>query len=71
MAWLFEYPTLNGGERSLLTTLSVLREEAIEPVALAPAKGPLAAELARQNIEHLSFDTCDENGHKKPREVLH
>jgi glycosyltransferase involved in cell wall biosynthesis len=70
VAWLFEYPTLNGGERSLLATLAGLREEAIEPVALAPAAGPLAAQLARENVEHIRFDTFDADGQKKPRETL-
>lgn len=56
IVWLFEYPTLNGGERSLLATLPALRRADIEPVALAPAAGPLAAELARRGIEQAAFD---------------
>lgn len=70
VAWLFEYPTLNGGERSLLATLAALRHAEIEPVALAPATGPLAAELARENVEHIRFDTFDAKGEKLPRETL-
>lgn len=56
VAWLFEYPTLLGGERSLLATLPLLRREGIEPVALAPAAGPLAEALARGGVEHRPFD---------------
>ncbi|HQU47485.1 MAG: hypothetical protein B7Z73_05130 [Planctomycetia bacterium 21-64-5] len=56
VAWLFEYPTLLGGERSLLATLPCLRQADIEPVALAPPDGPLAEALAGCGIEHRSFD---------------
>lgn len=56
VAWLFEYPTLHGGERSLLASLGVLRREGIEPVALAPSKGPLADHLAQQGVAHWPFD---------------
>lgn len=68
VCWLFEYPTLNGGERSLLATLPGLRHAGIEPVALAPASGPLAAELVRQGIEHVAFDLF-ESGQKRSREA--
>jgi glycosyltransferase involved in cell wall biosynthesis len=70
VVWLFEYPTLNGGERSLLATLSVLRQQGIEPVALGPAEGPLAAELARQGVEHVPFEVIGGNGRRAPRDAL-
>jgi glycosyltransferase involved in cell wall biosynthesis len=56
VAWLFEYPTLNGGEWSLLSTLNGLCKQGIEPLALAPAEGPLAAELLRLGVEHLPLN---------------
>ena len=69
VAWLFEYPTLHGGERSLLATLPVLRQEGIEPVALAPAEGPLANELATCGVPLVPFDVT-EHGRRLPRDVL-
>lgn len=68
VAWLFEYPSLNGGERSLLATLRVLRQEGIEPVALAPTNGALAVELARRGVEPIAFDLFD-SGQKRSRDV--
>jgi glycosyltransferase involved in cell wall biosynthesis len=70
VVWLFEYPTLNGGERSLLAALPLLRQEGIQPVALAPARGPLAEELDRQSVERLAFDVSDSNGQKMSRDIL-
>jgi glycosyltransferase involved in cell wall biosynthesis len=70
VVWLLEYPTLNGGERSLLATLPALRNQGIEPLALAPATGPLALELARYGIEHVPFDTFDSAKQKRSRDVL-
>lgn len=51
VAWLFEYPTLHGGERSLLATLAGLRARGIEPVAIAPACGALAEALRGAGVE--------------------
>ncbi|HET6881722.1 MAG TPA: glycosyltransferase [Pirellulales bacterium] len=70
VVWLFEYPTLNGGERSLLATLPTLRSEGIEPISLGPAVGPLATELARKGVAYVPFDTFDPGGQKLPRDVL-
>ncbi|HVA48620.1 MAG TPA: glycosyltransferase [Pirellulales bacterium] len=56
VAWLFEYPTLLGGERSLLATLPYLLQAGIEPVALAPPEGPLADVLAGCGVEHRPFN---------------
>lgn len=48
---LFEYPTLLGGEQSLLAALPWVREAGFRFCALAPARSPLARELARQGVE--------------------
>ena len=48
--WLFEYPTLNGGEYSILATLPELRRREFEIVAGAPCHGPLADLLASLNV---------------------
>lgn len=69
IAWLFEYPTLHGGERSLLATLPTLRHAGIEPTALAPSKGPLAAELTRNGVDLLPFEVF-ERGRRQPRGTL-
>ncbi|HWB09741.1 MAG TPA: glycosyltransferase [Pirellulales bacterium] len=69
VAWLFEYPTLHGGERSLLATLPGLRQERIEPVALAPREGPLANELTRSGVPLVPLHVT-EHGRRPPRDVL-
>ena len=43
---LCEYPTLNGGERSMLATLDGVRAAGFTPVVMAPPAGPLADALA-------------------------
>lgn len=70
VVWLFEYPTLHGGERSLLAGLPVLRSLGWEPLALAPAEGTLAAELNRLSVEHSAFSVLDGRGERLPREAL-
>lgn len=70
VAWLFEFPTLHGGERSLLSCLTGLRSRGWRPFALAPAAGALAAELQRLGVEHLPFSVFDGGGRRLPREVL-
>ena len=39
---LCEYPTLNGGERSMLATLDGVRAAGFSPAVMAPPDGPLA-----------------------------
>ncbi|SFI06904.1 glycosyltransferase family 4 protein [Planctomicrobium piriforme] len=53
VGFLFEYPTLNGGEFSLLAVLRELQGASIAPVALAPPAGPLSAAFAECGIRHL------------------
>jgi glycosyltransferase involved in cell wall biosynthesis len=52
---LCEYPTLNGGERSMLATLDGVRNAGFSPVVMAPGEGPLADELAARGFELLPF----------------
>ncbi|MFP6658779.1 MAG: glycosyltransferase family 4 protein, partial [Pirellulales bacterium] len=56
---LFEYPTLSGGERSILTTLEIVRTAGFEIQAIAPPSGPLPNVLQRKNVLHwpLKFAT--------------
>ncbi len=52
---LFEYPSLNGGEHSLLAVLQQLRER-IDGVALVPAASPVEAALRELSIETQAWD---------------
>ncbi len=59
VAWLFEYPTLHGGERSLLAAWPALKAAGIRATALAPPRGPLYAALIRDRVEVVPFETHD------------
>ena len=57
VAILFEYPTLNGGERSMLSVLGVLRDRTeFRFTALAPSEGMLADALRDIGIPLMPFD---------------
>lgn len=68
VAVLFEYPTLHGGERSLLAAMDELRRQstAAQFTALAPAAGPLATELAVRHIRHIAWSVRDDQGYRRP-----
>lgn len=70
VAVLFEYPTLWGGERSMLSVLERLNGRSANAVAIAPAKGPLAEALRSQNIQHISFQAFGSDGTRRPREEI-
>ncbi|HUY35204.1 MAG TPA: glycosyltransferase family 4 protein [Pirellulales bacterium] len=59
IAWLFEYPTLHGGERSLLAAWPALKAAGMRATALAPSRGPLHAALIRAGVEVVPFETRD------------
>ena len=67
LAVAFEFPTLSGGERSMLAVLSRPSADGWEVVALAPPAGPLAEELRRLGVEVVPFD-LRESGNKPPPE---
>jgi glycosyltransferase involved in cell wall biosynthesis len=52
---LCEYPTLNGGERSMLATLDGVRAGGFAPAVIAPPDGPLAKELEARGVELIPF----------------
>ena len=54
---LLEFPTLNGGERSLLAFLARVDRARFEPVVLAPAAGRLAGAVRAAGIELRPFET--------------
>jgi glycosyltransferase involved in cell wall biosynthesis len=64
---LCEYPTLNGGERSMLATLGGLRAAGFTPTAMAPPEGPLAEELAARDVELLPFHYRAADGTRLPQ----
>lgn len=59
IAVLFEYPTLQGGERSLLAALEELRRQQtpLEITAFAQDAGPLAEELRRIHVRIKRWET--------------
>ena len=56
---LFEYPTLNGGERSLLAVLPRLISAGIEPTAIAPPSGPLADAIGEAGLPLVPLELRD------------
>jgi glycosyltransferase involved in cell wall biosynthesis len=61
---LFEYPTLNGGEQSLLAVLPSLAERDFTFQALAPAGSTLAAALTAHGIRITPLSTVDPQGRR-------
>lgn len=73
IALLFEYPTLNGGERSMLAVLDRLASlERQRPEfrfsAIAPVSGPLAEALRSRGIDVRPLPLRDGAGRRLPRE---
>jgi glycosyltransferase involved in cell wall biosynthesis len=62
-----EYPTLNGGERSLLAMLPFWSTRQLQPFVLAPREGLLAGEMRRLGVAHVSLDLHGELGSRLPR----
>jgi glycosyltransferase involved in cell wall biosynthesis len=67
---LCEYPTLNGGERSMLATLDGVCAAGLTPVVIAPPEGPLADALAARKIEVLPFSCWTPVGGRVPQNRL-
>jgi len=66
VAILFEYPTLNGGEHSMLTVLQELQASAdIRLTALAPSEGPLAQRLEDLRIPISPFHVRSATGSRR------
>jgi glycosyltransferase involved in cell wall biosynthesis len=70
VALICEYPTLNGGERSLLSVLPGLAIRGFRFTAIAPAEGPLARAFAKQGIEVVPFAATDAAGRRLSQDVL-
>ena len=67
---LFEYPTLNGGERSALALVDGIRDAGFQLLAAAPRNGELAECLRSSGLELVPFDVHDAEGVRRPREQL-
>lgn len=66
VALLFEFPTLNGGEHSMLTVLQQLTVDSdIRFTAIAPTDGPLADQLRQLNIPLFPFTVRSDAGVKR------
>ncbi len=68
--WLFEYPSLNGGEQSILALLDAVRGAGFSLTAAAPPAGPLADALRAKAVEVIPFLTCDPHGPRRPQGEL-
>ncbi len=67
---LCEYPTLNGGERSMLATLPRLRTTGFSPTVMCPGDGPLAETLRGSAIETIPLECRTADGARRPQSRL-
>ncbi len=67
---LCEYPTLCGGERSMLSTIDGVRAAGFRVMAAAPPAGPLAEALTRLQVEPIAFSTFGPDGERLPQAAL-
>lgn len=69
---LFEFPTLHGGERSLLAVIDELRRQGrdIKFTAMAPDAGPLAEALSARKIPHIPWSVRDQRQQRQPAETI-
>ena len=61
-----EYPTMLGGERSLLAVLAGVRAAGFDLAVACPAEGPLAEELREDEVPILPAQWRDEQGGRRP-----
>jgi glycosyltransferase involved in cell wall biosynthesis len=67
---LCEYPTLLGGERSMLATLPAVAAAGFDVHITAPPAGLLAAQLKSRGIAHITWQTHDERCRRFPLDHL-
>lgn len=67
---LCEYPTLLGGERSMLAMLPAVAAAGLDVTVAAPPAGPLADALRERGIAHLAWPTRNDRGERWPLEQL-
>ncbi|MBM81177.1 MAG: hypothetical protein CMJ78_11365 [Planctomycetaceae bacterium] len=71
IAVVFEFPSLNGGEHSMLAIFDQLNKSEFEFVAIAPPTGRLADAFKERNIEHVPLELRDGNGERLPQSQAH
>ncbi len=69
IAILMEFPSLLGGERSLLSVLDRLKDH-FDFFLFAPRSGPLADKISSTGLNHVPFDVRDAQGKRKSDDVL-
>jgi len=69
IAILMEFPSLLGGERSLLAVIGQLKKQ-YELFLFAPMTGLLADQIKSSGLNHIPFNIRDEQGIRKSDEVL-
>jgi glycosyltransferase involved in cell wall biosynthesis len=67
---LCEYPTLLGGERSMLSTLSAVQAAGFDVLVAAPPTGPLANALEEGGVSRVEWRAMHECGVRRPLEDL-
>ena len=70
VAILCEYPTLSGGERSMLATLGGVRAAGFSVEVFAPPRGPLACAFAERDIEVVPFSIFDATNRRAAQSAL-
>ena len=70
VAVLFEYPTLYGGERSMLAAIEAMDPAAVEVIAIGPDQGLLAEALSARAIEHVGLQVFDDYMQRLPRDQI-
>jgi len=65
-----EYPSLHGGERSMLATLAGLRRAGFSIAVMGPPEGPLAEAVRSQDLEVVPFEFRDTAGRRLPQDRL-
>jgi glycosyltransferase involved in cell wall biosynthesis len=65
-----EYPTLLGGERSMLATLPAVVASGFELHVAGPPHGPLAEVLADRRLSHVAWSTHDATGQRLPLDIV-
>src|SRR4051812_40432923 len=63
---LCEYPTLLGGERSMLATLPAVAADGFDILVAAPPNGSLADELSSRGVSHIEWPTHHEDSQRFP-----
>lgn len=67
---LCEYPTLGGGEHSLLSTVPFIQRAGYEVNIAAPPDGPLADTVIQRGLRLIPFESCDADGRRRSQSAL-